>query len=82
MPADTLRAMVKSSPDQRAPMQAAPEPAPSAPMRRPRVTMAIQADKLLRTSDDAVEALRSAARKVNGIVPPPDDDAEPLAATA
>ena len=44
--------------------------------------MAVQADKLLRTGDDAVEALRSAARKVNGIVPPPDDDAEPMAATA
>ncbi|WP_233902139.1 hypothetical protein, partial [Paracoccus denitrificans] len=82
LPADALRAMVKNSPDQPAPAQATPTTEPTTPMRRRRVRMEVQADQLLRTSDNAVEALRSAARKVNGIVPPPDDDAEPMAAIA
>ena len=82
LPADTLRAMVKNNSDHPAPAQAAPTAQPTTPMRRRRVRMEVQADQLLRTSDDAVEALRSAARKVNNIVPPPDDDVEPMAATA
>lgn len=82
LPADTLRAMARNNPDLPAPAQATPTTEPTTPMRRRRVRMEVQADQLLRTSDDAVEALRSAARKVNNIVPPPDDDVEPMAATA
>lgn len=80
--AEVLASMVVPSEEADTKEPSALAPATAAPKRRRSVIMNVETSQLLQPDDKAVDELREAAHKVNQIAPPPDDDAEPLAATA